>query len=145
MFWLLPRRSPHQTSRYTVFVNIDSTTNRVMYAHGVLPFSQEDDVLFLHDSVTPSCRFRGTLSAKTIPDSVNVVWSISSAGLTPPLSLSDSASPDPSRLKPTAYRLPLFMLAGDGSFMGISSNFKIPRPQTVSSVLMPPEGTQFLR
>src|SRR5262245_49286993 len=80
---------------------------------------------FLHDSVTRSCRLRGTLSAKTIPDSVNVVWSISSAGLPPPLSLSDSASPDPSRLKPTAYRLPLFMLAGDGSFMGISSNFKI--------------------
>src|SRR5262245_48556315 len=48
---------------------------------------------FLHDSVTRSCRLRGTLSAKTIPDSVNVVWSISSAGLPPPLSLSDSASP----------------------------------------------------
>src|SRR5262247_3559495 len=69
---------------------------------------------FLSRFCYPFMPITGTLSAKTIPDSVNVVWSISSAGLPPPLSLSDSASPDPSRLKPTAYRLPLFMLAGDG-------------------------------
>src|SRR5262249_21841195 len=51
------------------------------------------------DSVTRSCQQRGRLLAKTIPDSGNADWSISSAGSCHH-SLSDSASPDPSRLAP---------------------------------------------
>src|SRR5262249_51345895 len=39
-FWFLIRRSPHQTSRYALLVDIDSTAHIVMHTHGSLLFDK---------------------------------------------------------------------------------------------------------
>jgi hypothetical protein len=71
-----------------------------MHAHGFLPFSQEADVLLFTILLRVYATIRERMSAKTIPDSGNVDWSVSSAGFCHQR-LSDSASPGDMKIERT--------------------------------------------